>query len=156
MRRGRRESEGTTLAVAAHRPALAGMHDAATELVDPRERCFEVCYLEVGERHGVAGTTAAAVDAECRSGGLALPATALIWGPWRELKAEDTAPKAQGAIGVVGGKLDQREREVVHWDTIASLSAVVAYAAQAEEDEHREHDGQQNAGAVTVQDVPRE
>jgi hypothetical protein len=95
------------------------MHDAATELADPCERCFEVCHLEVGERHGVAGTTAAGVDAECRSGGWALPATALVWGPWREIEAEDAAPKAQGTIGVVGRELDQREREAVHSDTVA-------------------------------------
>ncbi len=118
-RRGRRESEGATLAVAAHRPALAGMDDAATELADPRECCFEVCHLEVGERHGVAGTSAAGVDAECRSGGWALPAAALIWGPGREIDAEDAAPKAQRTIGVVGWELDQRKREAVHWDTVA-------------------------------------
>ena len=73
---GRRESERATLAVAAYRPALAGMHHATTELADPRERCLEVCHLEVGERRGVAGTTAASVDAECRPGGWALPAAA--------------------------------------------------------------------------------
>jgi hypothetical protein len=48
-----------------------------------------------------------------------LPAAALIWGSWREIEAEDAAPKAQGAIGVVGGELDQREREAVHRHTVA-------------------------------------
>jgi hypothetical protein len=48
-----------------------------------------------------------------------LPATALIRGSWRELDAEDAVPKAQGAVGVVGGELDQRERETVHEDTVA-------------------------------------
>ena len=38
--------------------------------------------------------------------------------PEREIDVEDTAPKAQGAIGVVSGELDQREREV-HADTVA-------------------------------------
>jgi len=93
------------------------MHDAATELADPRERCFEVCHLEVRERHGVAGTTATGMNAKCRPGGWALPATALVRGPWREIEAEDAAPKAQSAIGVVSGKLDQREREAVHRGT---------------------------------------
>jgi hypothetical protein len=119
LQRGRRESEWAALAVAAHGPALAGMHDAATELANAREGCGEVRHLEVGERHGVAGTTAAGVHAERRPGGWALPAAPLIWGPRREIDAEDAAPKAQGAIGVVGGELDQPEREAVHWDTVA-------------------------------------
>jgi len=95
------------------------MHDAATVLADSRERCLEVCHLEIGERHGVAGTTAAGVDAECRSRSWALPATPLIWGPWHEIDVQDAAPEAQGAIGVVGGELDQRKREAVHCDTVA-------------------------------------
>ena len=87
------------------------MNDAAAELGDARERRLHVVDLEVGQRERVAGPLSALVNAERHVTVARLPACALAVAARLELDAQQPAPEPPRALRVVGGELDQRQRD---------------------------------------------
>ena len=85
------------------------MDDRTAVVADARECCWQVGDGEVGEGGGVAGTRPALVDPEANAVVLDFPPGAGFGGSRDKLGAQHTAPEAASAIGVVSGKLNQRD-----------------------------------------------
>src|SRR4051794_39269199 len=62
---------------------------------------------EVRKRRGVAGARPASVEPEAEAVGLGLPSRPRVSGPRGEVDPEHAVPELAGALGVVGGELDQ-------------------------------------------------
>ena len=104
------EAERTPLGVLADRPRLPGMDDAAAERLDPLERLREIVDGEVGQGERVSGAAPPFVDADRRDGRTRLPAGSLPLASRLQRNAQQAAPEASRALGVVGRELDQRQR----------------------------------------------
>lgn len=107
--------ERASFRVTAHRPLRPGMNHGSTVRSDLLERRFQVSDREVGKRCGIPRAAASLVDADRDVAVSRLPAAPFGRGALLELHGEQRRPEPSGAIGIVGGKLDQRER-VAHRD----------------------------------------
>lgn len=74
------------------------------------ERRFQVSDREVRKRCRVPWAAAALVDANRGVAAVRLPAASFGRGALLQLNGEQRRPEPSGAIRIVGGKLDQRER----------------------------------------------
>ena len=83
------------------------MDDRAAELLDALECRGQVGDGEVREGSGIARTGTTLVDPEAEAVGIRFPPGSGGGRPRCKLDAEDSAPEAAGATGVVGRKLDQ-------------------------------------------------
>jgi hypothetical protein len=86
------------------------VHDAAAERPHAVGGGFDVSHDEVGQRERVAGAASALVHAHRGRAVVRLPARALAGPPRLDRHAEEVGPEAPGAVGVVGGELDQGQR----------------------------------------------
>jgi hypothetical protein len=81
---------------------------APAECLDPLQRLGDVAHLEVREGEGIAGAAPAGMDTDRWSSRVRLPALALSLVAGLQLDAEEPYPEASGALGIVGGKFDER------------------------------------------------
>jgi hypothetical protein len=90
---------------------LARVDDLAAEILDLAQRAGDVGDREVGQGGGVAGAAAALVDADPDALGLGHPAGPFALAARAQVDLEQFAPEPLGALGVVGGELDQRRHQ---------------------------------------------
>ncbi len=90
------------------------MDHLATKLVHAPQRRLDIVHLEVRQGMGVAGSCAPLVHAKRRGAAGRLPTVTLGVRSIDEFGAQDSDPEAQGAMRIVGGELDESQRQT-HW-----------------------------------------
>jgi hypothetical protein len=125
------EGERTTLGVLADRPSLPRMHHAPTERLHPRQRIVHVGDREVGQRERIPRSTSALMDPDRRTAGARLPALPRSISAHLQLDFEQSRPETPGALGIIGGELDQGQRGVRHDSHDNGRSAIAAQAGPA-------------------------
>jgi hypothetical protein len=93
------------------------MDHLAAKLEHAPQRRLDIFHLEIWEGMRVAGSCAPLMHAQRRGAVRGLPTLALVARTIDELDAQDSVPKASGAIGIVGRELDQVQWRV-HGHTI--------------------------------------
>jgi hypothetical protein len=88
--------------------------DTPSERLDPFQRPSDVGHREVGQRKGIARATSASMDTHCWGSRVRLPALPLGTFASLQLDAEELRPEAPGALGIIGGELDQGKRGAWH------------------------------------------
>jgi hypothetical protein len=101
------QSERASFRVLADRPCLPRMDHDPTQRLDPLKRLGDVAHGEVGQREGIAGATAAGMDADRGGTPVRLPALSLSISASLQLRAEERGPETSGALEIVGGELDE-------------------------------------------------
>src|SRR5215216_3862018 len=109
-----REPERVSLGVFADRPRLARVYDAPAERLDPLQRLGDIAHREVRQREGIAGSASASMDADRWLARVRLPACSLSGLAILQFNAEEVHPEGTGALWIVCGKLNERERRVRH------------------------------------------
>jgi hypothetical protein len=82
--------------------------------LDSLQRLSDIGHREVGQRKGIAWATSALVDADRWGCRVRLPALSLWTLAILQLNAEELRPEASGALGVIGGELDEGQRGAWH------------------------------------------
>ncbi len=91
------------------------MHDGPSERLNALERTGEILDGEVGQRERVTRSASAQVHAERGLAHVRLPALTFgVLAARGQLDVEQAGPEAPRALGVIGGKLDQRQRTTGH------------------------------------------
>ena len=90
------------------------MHNAPAQRLNVRERLGHIAHGEVRQRERIAWAPPPLVDADRRNLRTRLPAIPLRTLTNLELDTEESAPKAQGPLGIVGGELDEGDWDVLH------------------------------------------
>src|SRR3954451_18849955 len=102
-----RQPERASFGVLADGEAVARVDHLAAERLHLGERGRYVVDLEIGQREGVARTSASRVDPDRGSAAARLPADPFALGAGLEFHAEHAAPEGQGPVGVVGRELHE-------------------------------------------------
>src|SRR5262245_8286344 len=103
------EPERRALGVATHRPGLSGMDHGAAQLTDAVDRERHVSHGEVGQRCRIAGSAAALVDPDRWSLTAGLTPGPLALDALVEAVVEQPFPETARPLGVIRGKLDERQ-----------------------------------------------
>src|SRR5207253_6302692 len=106
----RREPERTAFGVLADCPRLARMDNDSAERLDLLQRLWKVLDPEIRQRERISGTTPSHMYPNCRTFRPRMPACTLAFAAGLERHAEQLAPEAPCAVGVVGGELHERDR----------------------------------------------
>jgi hypothetical protein len=90
------------------------MDNAPAQRLNVRERLGHIAHGEVRQRERIARTTSTCVDTDRRGPQTRLPALSFLILANLELDTEESTPKAQRALGIVGGELDEGGWGVLH------------------------------------------
>ena len=90
------------------------MYHAPAELLDPLQRLGDVVHCEVRQREGIAGSASARMEPDRGGARVRLPAFSLSGLAILQFNAEEVHPEVTGALWIVGGKLDERQRRGRH------------------------------------------
>ena len=101
------QAERASLGVPTDRPRLPRVDYAPAERLDPLQRLGDIAHREVGQGERIAGAASARMDADRGGSRVRLPALSLSISASLQLNAEELDPEAPGALGIVGGKLDE-------------------------------------------------
>lgn len=115
------QSEWASLRVLADRPLRSWVDHAAAESPDSRQRFGKIAHREVGQRKGIAGATSAKVYANSGDAQVRLPALPLGVPARVQLNAEKLPPKMSGPLRLIGGELNDRQRQGSHSRTINDI-----------------------------------
>ena len=103
------------------------MDHAAAERLDLLERLGQIIYGEVGQGEGVARPATPRMDPDRRRRRVRLPALSLV--PGLERGPEQSGPEAPSPLGVIRGKLDQRQSRAGHRQDNSRAEAALSMLA---------------------------
>jgi hypothetical protein len=115
------EPKGTSLRVLADSEVVSGMDYGAVKLDNSLKSVCHVIHNEIRQRECVARPGPAFMDTYLGRIGTSLPTLSFATFASIELNVQHTLPESEGALGVVGWKLDEGDGRAIHAPTIAAL-----------------------------------
>jgi hypothetical protein len=115
------EPKGTSLRILADSEVVSGMDYGAVKLANSLKSVRDVIHKEIRQRECVARPGPAFMDTYLGPIGTSLPTLSFATLASLELKVQHTLPESEGALRVVGWKLDEGDGEAIHAPTIAAL-----------------------------------
>lgn len=134
------EPKGTSLRILADSEVVSGMDYGAVKLDHSLKSARHVIHNEIRQRECVARPGPAFMDTYLGRIGTSLPTLSFATLASLELNVQHTLPESEGALGVIGWKLDEGDGRAIHAPTIAALeeeraaSAVLAMKRRHVED----------------------
>ncbi len=116
------EPKGTSLRILADSEVVSGMDYGAVKLDDSLKSARHVIHNEIRQRECVARPGPAFMDTYLGRIGTSLPTLSFATFASIELNVEHPLPESEGALRVVGGKLDEGDGRAIHAPTIAALA----------------------------------
>lgn len=117
------EPKGTSLRIFADSKVVSGMDYGAVKLDHSLKRAQHVIHNEVRERECVARPGPAFMDTYLGRIGMSLPTLSFASLASLELNLQHTLPESEGALRVVGWKLDKGDGRAIHATTLAAVKA---------------------------------
>ena len=117
------EPEGTSLRILADGEAVSGMDHGAVKLDHSLKSAPHVIHNEIRQRECVARPGPAFMDTYLGRIGTSLPTLSLAILASVELNVQQTLPESEGALRVVGWKLDEGDERAIHAPTIAAAAS---------------------------------
>src|SRR3989337_2477033 len=115
------EPKGTSLRILADSEVMSGMDYGAVKLDHSLKSARHVIHNEIRQRECVARPGPAFMDTYLGRIGTSLPTLSFATLASLELNVQHTSPESEGALRVVGWKLDERDGRAIHVPTIAAL-----------------------------------
>jgi hypothetical protein len=115
------EPKGSSFRILADREVVSGVDYGAVKLDHSLKTARHVIHNEIRQRECVARPGPAFMDAYLGPIGMSLPTVSLSTPASLKLHIEHTLPKSEGALRVIGWKLDERDGREIHAPTIAAL-----------------------------------
>jgi hypothetical protein len=119
--RFRHKPKRTSLGILADGEVVSGMDYGAVKLDHSLKSARHVIDDEIRQRECIARPSPAFMDTYLGSIGTSLPTLSFAALTSPELNVQQTLPESEGALRVVGWKLDEGERRAIHAPTIAAL-----------------------------------
>ena len=113
------EPKGTSLRILADSEVVSGMNYGAVKLDDSLKSVRNVIHNEIRQRECVARAGSAFMDTYLGRIGTSLPTLSFATFASIELNVQHTLPESEGALRVIGWKLDEGERRAIHTPTIS-------------------------------------
>jgi hypothetical protein len=115
------EPKGTSLRILADSEVVSGMDYGAVKLDDSLKSARDVIHNEIRQRECVARPGPALMDTYLGRIGTSLPTLSFVTFASIELNVQHPSPESEGALRVVGWKLDEGHGRAIHAPTIAAL-----------------------------------
>ncbi len=113
------QPEGAPFRILTDGEALTGVDDGTAQVGNPLQGSPNVPHPEVGQGHRIARTSASRVKPQLGPVAMRLPTVSFIGAAGVEAYLQHAPPEPSGALGIIGRKLDQRDRGIRHGVTIA-------------------------------------
>jgi hypothetical protein len=117
------EPEGTSFRILADSEVVSGMDYGAFKLDHSLKRARHVIHNEVRQRECVARPGPAFMDTYLGRIGTSLPTFSFATLASLELNVQHSLPESEGALRVVGWKLDEGDGRAIHATTLAAVEA---------------------------------